>query len=42
MMTTLKIRIQSDMYENGMSITTENTEMIDSGEEVEFVGGGDF
>lgn len=42
MMTTLKIRIQSDMYENGISITTENTEMIDSGEEVEFVGGGDF
>lgn len=42
MMTTLKIRIQSDMYENGMSITTENTEMIDSAEEVEFVGGGDF
>ena len=42
MMTTLKIRIQSDMYENGMSITTEDTEMIDSGEEVEFIGGGDF
>lgn len=42
MMTTLKVRIYSDMYENGISITTENTEMIDSGEEVEFVGGGDF
>lgn len=42
MMTTLKVTIKSDMYENGMSITTENTEMIDSGEEVEFVGGGDF
>lgn len=42
MMTTLKVRIHSDMYENGVSITTETTDMIDVPGEVEFVGGGDF
>lgn len=42
MMTTLKVKIKSDMFENGVSITTESTAMIDSGEVIEFEGGGDF
>lgn len=43
MLTTLKVRIESNMYENGVSITTETSEMLpDDQGEIEFVGGGDF
>lgn len=43
MLTTLKVRIENDMYENGISITTETEDMVDDGQgEIEFVGGGDF
>lgn len=43
MLTTLKVRIESNMYENGVSITTETSEMLpDDQDEIEFVGGGDF
>lgn len=42
-LTTLKVRIESNMYENGVSITTETSEMLpDNQGEIEFVGGGDF
>lgn len=43
MLTTLKVRIESNLYENGVSITTETDEMLpDDQDEIEFVGGGDF
>lgn len=43
MLTTLKVSIESNLYENGVSITTETSEMRpDDQGEIEFVGGGDF
>lgn len=43
MRTNLKVRIDRNMYENGVTVTTETEEMTDDGQdEIEFVGGGDF
>ena len=43
MRTNLKVIIDRNMYENGVTVTTETEEMTDDGQgEIEFVGGGDF
>lgn len=43
MLTTLKVKIENNLYENDMTISTETNEMLDDGQgEIEFVGGDDF